>query len=165
MEVGSGMLFPVSVVDGLVHQLGGMKLALQCKLIKSFGGCPTGTAVSTTHCDEALKVMYDEIIHTAPPFFKHDEKPFEALRDCYVAAFELSFQNSNKVACPLIGAGARGFSVDDALDIAVSESLFWKKAGGKEDNTGRRLMFGIPDIKTAEKFVRMMEKSEQTNQL
>lgn len=166
MDVGSGMLFPVSVVDGLVHQLGGIKLKLQCKLISSIRGCPTGTAVSTSHADEALQKHYDYIIHTAPPFYDHDENPIDMLKRCYAASFDLAFQKSNvtKVACPLIGAGARGFPTEDSIDIAASESLKWIKEE-KEDGITiaskkkQCIMFGIPDVKTAEKMVEAIERS------
>ena len=43
------MLYPVSVIDGLVHQLGGPKLTFECKMINLLkGGCKVGNAVETT---------------------------------------------------------------------------------------------------------------------
>lgn len=162
MEVGSGMLYPASVIDGLVHQLGGMKLALECKLIGSFAGCPTGTAVSTSHADEALKMSYDQIVHTAPPFYKQDEHSIEMLNKCYVAAFDVAFEKAAKVACPLIGAGARGFPVKDALNVAVTESLTWKDFEENEVGVEKRLLFGIPDVAVAEEFVEALECAERT---
>jgi O-acetyl-ADP-ribose deacetylase (regulator of RNase III) len=86
MEVGNGMLFPVSVVDGLVHQLGGWQLQAEIKYLQlsaSFFSissssplptpCPIGTAVATTAgtATSPLRQHYDAIIHTAPPFYQH----------------------------------------------------------------------------------------------
>ena len=38
MDLGTGMLFAANVVDGLVHQLGGWKLALWLKLLPKIDG-------------------------------------------------------------------------------------------------------------------------------
>lgn len=161
MEVGSGMLYPVSVVDGLVHRLGGNKLALECKLKKIFfEGCPTGTAVSTSYADEALSKIYEHIIHTAPPFY-NDENSIELLHKCYRAALAIAFEKSNKVACPLIGAGARGFPIQDAITVAVKESLAWM-----ENDDGyrieRALLFGIPDANISRKLIEKIRAEESS---
>lgn len=127
LEVGSGMLFPASVVDGLVHAFGGSTLETECKQKQKEAGdenaCPVGSAVMTTSGD--LHIEYDAVVHTTPPFFSHDESPEEMLASCYRNAFDLAFANHARAAIPLIGAGARGFPEDVAIRIAAEQSVRW----------------------------------------
>lgn len=154
MEVGEGILFPVSVVDGLVHELGGTRLRLECKFLQLFrGGCPTGTATSTS--SGALE-RYDRIVHVSPPFFEQ-ERSEALLGSCYRAALALAFGEGDRVACPLIGAGARGFGLDAAVGVAAREILRWRndEDGGGERN--RTVAFGIPILSTANDVMRAIE--------
>jgi len=168
MDAGAGMLYPASVVDGLVHQLGGLKLSLQCKIIKALkGGCPTGTSVVTTHGDEMLTQIYEQIVHTSPPFYNHtnacdDEGADNLLRSCYQSAFNLAFddnlrrENTRQVASPLLGAGARGFPIEVAIEIAASESMRWRDT--KDNVRGEKvLMFGLLELKTSEELILALE--------
>lgn len=166
MEVGEGMLYPVSVIDGLVHQLGGPKLALECKMISLMKeGCPIGKAVETTSGSEELRSRFERIIHVTPPFFKHHENgdPVQALQQCYRSALALAFSNHRRneytVACPLIGAGARGFPYDIAIAVATSEARKWLREGMTEYPS--HLYFGIPDIHIAEHFVKMYHELDK----
>jgi O-acetyl-ADP-ribose deacetylase (regulator of RNase III) len=156
MEVGSGMLYPVSVIDGLVHQLGGTKLAFECKFIQTLkGGCPTGQAVATTHGSDNLTRVYPRIIHTSPPFY-NDVDSLQSLKRCYNSSFTLafSFEDVQKVACPLIGAGARGFPYKDAIAIASSQVLEWQKHERDETKQYEQtIAFGIPDVTIATQLV------------
>mmetsp|Transcript_4482 Transcript_4482/g.6571 ORF Transcript_4482/g.6571 Transcript_4482/m.6571 type:complete len:273 (+) Transcript_4482:107-925(+) len=166
MEVGNGMLYPVSVVDGLVHQLGGAKLAFECKMIQIFkGGCPVGTAVETSPGGEELGKLYDLIIHCTPPFFRYHDNPVGALRQCYKSSFDAAFMNNRKqgeecrAAFPLIGAGARGFPIDIATNVAADECFDWLKDGNrsKGENCEKAVVaFGIPDPEIAKLLVKEM---------
>ena len=150
------MLYPVSVIDGLVHQLGGPKLMLECKMINLFkGGCPVGTAVETSPGSEELQRYYDRIIHCTPPFYKYyeDGNPTEALHRCYRSAFDVAFSRVDqvgkcRVAFPLLGAGARGFPHDVAVDVAAEASWKWLRhvADNNAETSYEYLVaFGIPD--------------------
>mmetsp|Transcript_34862 Transcript_34862/g.52012 ORF Transcript_34862/g.52012 Transcript_34862/m.52012 type:complete len:234 (-) Transcript_34862:40-741(-) len=169
------MLFPASVIDGLVHQLGGTKLQYECQFHRYIKGedkaCPIGQAVVTSTYSK-LQKEYDAIIHTTPPFFLHDgrkEDVVDGLRMCYRHSFEVAFSHGSQVrvsgnenenskglfgfslfsyfsaltekyikkgtqneddliiaAVPLLGAGARGFPLDIAIDIAASEAVRWR---------------------------------------
>lgn len=161
MDAGTGILYPASVVDGLVHQLGGWKLSLQCKIITALkGGCPTGTSVVTTYGDEMLTQRYEQIIHTSPPFY-NDEGADNSLRSSYQSAFKLAFDNNRRrtknVAClPLLGAGARGFPMEVAIEIAASESMRWRDV--KDGEHGEKvLMFGLLELNTSEELILAME--------
>ena len=137
MEVGHGMLFPASVVDGLVHNLGGMYLDMELKwhrMMSTSGGdpCPTGTAVRTTAGKDRLSESYDSVIHTAPPFYNYPEQPndnpTQQLYQCYqnsLNQLEPHDDESLRVATPILGAGCRGFSLDLASAIASQTTREW----------------------------------------
>ena len=183
------MLYPVSVIDGLVHTLGGKTLALECKMIHMFkGGCPIGSAVESSPGSSELEQYYNRIIHTTPPFYKfryneegenqcstgagngagdsnsNSDDQVEILHQCYKSAFEASFlyngiprREECRVACPIIGAGARGFPYDVAINVAAFESWNWLCTHtDNHDNKGRNipavLSFGIPDPDIANKL-------------
>jgi O-acetyl-ADP-ribose deacetylase (regulator of RNase III) len=158
MEVGSGMLFPVSVVDGLVHQLGGWSLQAELSL-KRFGSkepCPVGRACRTSAGQGALRDEYDAIVHTTPPFYKYDGEPKEKLRECYKSALHSAFENQDKdwsVAIPLLGAGARGFPVDVAIDIAAGAAVEWCQTEQDESAStcfAQTIAFGLLEDENAQ---------------
>lgn len=175
------MLYPVSVVDGLVHQLGGSKLALECKLkYYMYGGCPVGTSIETSPGNEKLRQCYDRIIHSTPPFYKYNDgkDPKVSLQECYRSAFDLGFRNDAvgggyddndvfdekidalKIACPLLGAGARGFPIDVAIDVAVNESWKWLRREEGEMPYNQIVAFGIPDKDIASLLVKEFSAME-----
>mmetsp|Transcript_10288 Transcript_10288/g.14539 ORF Transcript_10288/g.14539 Transcript_10288/m.14539 type:complete len:270 (+) Transcript_10288:104-913(+) len=164
MEVGSGMLFAANVVDGLIHQLGGWKLTFHIKMLPYMNGtekCPVGLAVATPPGGADLSQEYDNIVHTVPPFYDHHPEPRSYLGKCYKESLKLAEKNivtddRLRVACPLLGAGARGFPLEIALDVAAQECIQWKK-NSKKNVT---LAFGIPEISTAEKLVAAIESYE-----
>jgi len=151
MEVGTGMLFPVSVVDGLVHQRGGWQLQaeLQWKRLTCADQeqlCPIGTAVTTTAAG-ALSEQYDSIIHTTPPFYQHhhhdddvhdhDHPETHLLARCYESALSQALYPSGAklhhhqqpkhhiLATPLLGAGCRGFPIASACSVAAEAVVPW----------------------------------------
>ncbi len=107
MEVKDGMLFPFNVVDGLVHELGGWKLAWHCYMMKDHenGGekgvkCPIGHAVITPPGGKDLEKSYDAIVHTVPPFYEYPEGEFDAdpselLANCYRKALLLCMSSES----------------------------------------------------------------------
>ena len=161
MDVGDGMLYPVSVIDGIVHQVGGTKLAMECKYIATFhGGCPVGQAVKTVHGSAELKKSFDIIIHTSPPFFKYHNDSIEMLRQCYKSSILHAFSESvtRKVAIPLIGAGCRGFPLATALNVAASESTLWKDSESSCTKDPCTIAFGLPDGDTCYHLLDLLQK-------
>ena len=149
MQVQRGMIFPLNVVDGLVHQLGGWKLAWHCYRLPAFCGnnnrkekCPVTQAVWTPPGGNELQNEYDTIVHTVPPFYEHHHHGADAgtaevalqqtyrnaLKMCQSCANKLgdSGNNNGRFALPLLGAGGRGFPIETAIDIAASESIRWR---------------------------------------
>jgi O-acetyl-ADP-ribose deacetylase (regulator of RNase III) len=166
MEVGNGMLYPISVVDGFVHQLGGWKLEAECawkRMTASGEACPIGTAVQTSAGGDRLSEEYDSIIHTTPPFFLHDKDPETKLRSCYESALGIAFRRSDgplRVALPLLGSGARGFPRDVAINVASKACLDW--CSSVDENAGERkgeqvVVFGLLESELAEKFAERIE--------
>eukprot|EP00977_Amphora_coffeiformis_P018251 scaffold6345_cov155-Amphora_coffeaeformis.AAC.3 len=147
MEVGHGMLFPVSVVDGLVHNFGGMYLDMELKwyrMMKRSGRepCPTGTAVRTTAGKDRLNEAYDSVLHTAPPFYRRPEHPnddpTQQLYQCYRNALNLLESHDERVATPILGAGCRGFPMDVASTIASQAIRDWCR-----DNQDRNVTIAL----------------------
>ncbi len=167
MDAGDQMLYPAQVVDGLVHQLGGTKLRYECKMIRAiYGGCPIGSAVSTSHGDAKLRREYDRIVHTPPPFYKNndgDNDPVEGLRHCYRAALGMAYSldGVERVACPIIGAGARGFPLEIAINVAASEISMWgsQQSGGGDAN--ETVAFGIQELSIAEELEKRIKQDKE----
>ena len=181
MDVGEGMMFSAAVVDGLVHQLGGVRLAAECKLkgLMRGGGvtCPEGTSIVTSPGGSELRAEYDHIVHTVPPFFKHPPKEdcdvVEMLRSCYRSSLDLAFDTfeygsveEQRVAAPLLGAGCRGFPVDIAIKVAAEESVKWMHQPLDEcdisSEAGQKVVaFGLLEDDTALKLIDAIEKSSR----
>ncbi len=170
MEVGDGMLFSANVIDGLVHQLGGFQLAINCKFLPTIGSegekCPVGHAVSTSPGASELSQHYDTIVHTTPPFYKHHTNPQYFLSECYQRSIQESFQSTHKpsaidksikVAIPLLGAGCRAFPLEIAIHIAAKESLRWLHHEANE--SPKILAFGIPEMSVAEALIDTLQKN------
>lgn len=185
MDVGEGMMFSAAVVDGLVHQFGGLRLAAECKLkgLLRGGGtaaCPEGTSVVTSSGGPKLRAEYDYIVHTVPPFFKHPPKEdcdvVEMLRNCYRFSFDLAFgtfdgiAGDQRVAVPLLGAGCRGFPTDIAIKVAAEESAKWMDMSldnGSEETSSNTstgsgqqvIAFGLLEEDIALKLIGVIEES------
>lgn len=145
MDVGNGMLFPVSVVDGLVHLHGGWKLQAECKWASVKRGgepCPVGTAIQTSAGNSILAEHYDTVVHTTPPFYKYHEEPERLLGRCYQSALEIAFSQTprsengaRRVAVPLLGAGARGFPWEVAVQVAAQNVWRWCNSRQQSSNS------------------------------
>jgi len=181
MEVGGGMMFSAAVVDGMVHQLGGMRLRAECKLKSALAmgndACPVGTSVVTSPGGPELRAEYDSIVHTVPPFYAHHPSGNvdELLRSCYRTSFELAFgtgiANNQRVAVPLLGAGCRGFPLDTAIQIAAEESVRWLDTTAvssvdvnDEQEEEEVVAFGLLEDTVASKLVTTIEESSVSKQ-
>ncbi|CAB9508652.1 Deacetylates O-acetyl-ADP ribose. Down-regulates ribonuclease 3 (RNase III) activity. Acts by interacting directly with the region of the ribonuclease [Seminavis robusta] len=165
MEVGDGMLFAANVVDGMVHQLGGWRLAVECRLLPIVGSnpdtneeerCPVGQAIVTGPGGADLQKHFDYVVHTVPPFYRHHPEPEQHLMQCYRNSLRLAFERASKVACPLLGAGARGFPLDLALEIAGQASLEWRDHSS-DHKEKQSLSFAIPDPEIADQLCKAIE--------
>lgn len=159
MEVGTGMLYPVSVVDGLVHQWGGWRLEMECRLreltARNGEACPVGSAVLTSAGYGKLSNEYDEIVHTTPPFYSFHDEPHYNLKLCYQRAMVRAFRSHRRVATPLLGAGARGFPESVAIEIAAETTQEWCQ---EESDTGQCIVFGLLETQHADDLINQLEK-------
>ena len=180
MEVGEGMLFASNVVDGLVHQLGGWQLGLECKWLpvlqdnENEGGerCPVGHAVATGPGNSALQEHFDTIVHTVPPFYHHHpgNDPEHYLLEAYRNSLSVAFgqgRDEIRVACPLLGAGGRGFPLDVAIRVAGQASRCWLDQDVGDDSIGEHqqytLAFGIPDMEIAEQLLEVVQETMESD--
>lgn len=149
MDVSQGLLSGEAVLDGLVHQRGGWRLRLECWKRRWFRKepCPVGEAVATTGGD----LGYSRVIHTTPPFYRDDDA-VPMLRQCYRSALRLV--NEERVACPLIEAGCRGFPEGFALDTAAIAAKEWLTSSAEGAQT---LAFGFLSEELGSSFVTRME--------
>lgn len=160
MSIGEQMLFPVSVVDGLVHLHGGWKLQTECSWKRTWRAhkeaCPVGSAVATTGGDLA----YNTVIHTTPPFYNQVKEPEVLLASCYRAALEMATKEGHmRIASPLLGAGARGFPVVEAIDVAADISRKWMENDADYSSKAGpcTLVFGLIEEEIAEKLIEALQ--------
>ena len=92
MEIGSHMMYPDQVVDGIVHRLGGRELARKCAQIIAHlhtDRLQLGMSV-VTGCNgiQDLENIYDFIIHTTPPFYHREnhDSCLDLLKQCYTSS-------------------------------------------------------------------------------
>lgn len=105
------------VCGALFAAAGAADMQAACDVI---GGCPTGSAVSTS----AFALDATWVIHAVGPIWRGGlSGEREALRSCYRSVFaEAERLGARSVAYPLISAGIYGFPVDEALAIAREET-------------------------------------------
>ena len=138
--------------------------------------CPVGTAFRTSAGREKLKDAFDTVIHTTPPFYKYDDDPERKLMQCYTSALRLAFHDddvsygqnnapsSRRVAVPLLGSGARGFTSTAAIDVASVACIQWlmdegedyQDAGSNEASAAttieQTIAFGLLESKLADQL-------------
>jgi O-acetyl-ADP-ribose deacetylase (regulator of RNase III) len=185
MDVGKGMMFSANVVDGMVHQLGGQPLAQECQGKM----CPEGQAIVTSvDGGSELAKQYPYILHTVPPFYNLTDNGL--LASCYtnaldqvqiIAASSSSSSSSKemittadssssiRVACPLLGAGCRGFPVEEAIEVAAKSLVEWMMEPNDIDDDDNEeettttippisLAFAIPSGEIREQLIEGIER-------
>ncbi|CAJ1950347.1 unnamed protein product [Cylindrotheca closterium] len=167
MDVGKGMMFAANTVDGMIHLAGGKELAANLKL--QLGGkerIVEGQAVWTNGVGD-----YKHLIHTVPPFFDNsddDHSENRLLQNCYqtslsLATDRLPSETDIRIASPLLGAGCRGFPLEEAvfhcaealsdLNMTISTAV----DGGTNAIKGLTLAFGVPSQDIREEMIKAFE--------
>jgi O-acetyl-ADP-ribose deacetylase (regulator of RNase III) len=105
-------------VDGAIHRAAGPELLAECRLLH---GCPTGQARLT----RGYRLPAKFVIHTVGPVWHGGTsgEP-ELLASCYRSCFALSREHGLRtLAFPAISCGVYGYPVDEAVEIAVRETV------------------------------------------
>jgi len=105
-------------VDGAIHRAGGPAIMRELDGIRTkAGGCPTGSAVSTT----AGSLPAQFVFHAVGPIY-HDGQHGEAgqLASCYAKCLDLAEQHGARtISFPAISTGIYGYPLEEAASIAL----------------------------------------------
>jgi O-acetyl-ADP-ribose deacetylase (regulator of RNase III) len=87
------------------------------------------------------------------------------LSKCYKSSLDLAFSGHTRgirVASPLLGAGARGFPTDVAMQIAVESCIEWhhEQNNPKSNVNEDAVVFGLLEANDAEDLAEMFEKEK-----
>jgi O-acetyl-ADP-ribose deacetylase (regulator of RNase III) len=105
-------------VDGAIHRAAGAELMKECRTL---GGCPTGQAKLTN--GYLLPARF--VIHTVGPVWSGgSQTEAQLLASCYRNCFAIARGKSlHTLAFPAISCGIYGYPIDQAVEIAVRETL------------------------------------------
>lgn len=102
-------------VDGAIHRAGGRAILDDC-IARFPDGLRTGEAGWTT----AGQLQARWVIHAVGPNYEAGEKDRSLLESCYRRSLAIADElGARSVALPLISAGAFGWPLDDAIDVAL----------------------------------------------
>jgi O-acetyl-ADP-ribose deacetylase (regulator of RNase III) len=105
-------------VDGAIHRAAGPELLAECRTL---GGCPTGQARLT----RGYRLPAKHVIHTVGPVWNGGGRGEpDLLASCYRSCFRIAReQRLRTLAFPAISCGVYRFPVDQAVEIALRETL------------------------------------------
>lgn len=115
-------------VDGAIHRAGGPAIMQECRQIK--GGCPTGSAVSTT----AGNLNAQRVIHAVGPVWQGGrKKEADLLGSAYSAALAIAEEEKlTSLAFPSISTGVYGYPIEQACAVALAAVLAHLRWEGDE---------------------------------
>ncbi|KAG8470082.1 hypothetical protein KFE25_008503 [Diacronema lutheri] len=180
---GNGIIYPEQCVDGQVTEAGGLELRRILSALPMHGSppvrCAWGSAVRTI-APGVLRQNFRELLHACPPPFACSSSPPLAaaepralLLGCYLRAFDLAWRTDSRgglpalatVAASLLGAGARGFSLNRAADVLADAVGSWRppRCEGAEGAAARVLCVGVQDEEVAEAVGSWLDRRARRN--
>ena len=136
-------------VDGAIHRAAGPELLEECR---DLGGCDTGDAKIT----KGYNLPAQWVIHTVGPIWADgDQGEPELLARCYQRCFAIASQHQLKtIAFPAISAGAYGFPMGLAAEIAVKETASYLE----EDASIEQVVFVCFNDRAYESYAAQLRK-------
>ncbi len=137
-------------VDGAIHRAAGPELLEECRTI---GGCPTGEARIT----RGYRLPAKYVIHTVGPVWRGGTRgEAELLASCYRNSLRLAVEHGvRSIAFPAISCGAYGYPVEQAAEIAVSETARFVTA----DASIERVIFTCFGTDISDAYERALDRS------
>lgn len=114
VNAANAQLMPGGGVAGALHRAAGPGLADECRPLAPIS--PGECVITGGH-----RLPNPFVIHCLGPVYGRDEPAAELLAACYHGALDLAeSQGLGAVAFPAISAGAFGYPVDAAADVALA---------------------------------------------
>ena len=109
-------------VDGAIHAAAGPSLRIELDdIIKRQGGCPTGSAVSTSAGSLPAKYVFHAV---GPVYGDGDSDEADLLRSAYRSSLQLAEEKGVQyISFPSISTGVYGYPLDEAAPIALAEVI------------------------------------------
>ncbi len=158
------MMYPAQCVDGIVHRESGPRLLSWLRAHKGGRKLQAGEAVMSPPF--RLTGKFDAIIHAVPPFYylskgwengggEEGRKMWEReLGLCYSTALARSKEyaiekqvDSAHVITPILGSGARGGALDEAMMVAVNSLGEWLVGRGGDSTLPVTVTVCLPSHK------------------
>lgn len=141
-------------VDGAIHSAAGPVLRIELdQIIKSQGGCPTGSAVATTAGNLPAKFVF----HAVGPVYKNGQsgEP-EQLASAYQTCLKLAEENGVEyISFPSISTGIYGYPVEEAASIALEEVITHLQ---RLESTVQKAVFVLFDDRTLQAYSRALRE-------
>jgi O-acetyl-ADP-ribose deacetylase len=135
-------------VDGAIHRTAGPELLAECKTL---GGCSTGSAKIT----RGYKLPALQVIHAVGPVYRDGNSGEPALlAGCYRTALTLAVENAcRSIAFPAISCGVYGYPMEEAAQIALTETITFLMGHGQIE----RVIFVLFDERGLKTYQRIYE--------
>lgn len=132
-------------VDGAIHRRGGPAILAACRQLRQTtypDGLAPGQAVQTTAGD----LLARWVIHTVGPVYGRGDPA--TLSSCYRQCLRVAAElGAASLAFPLISAGAYGWPLDEAINIALAEI-----GAAENSGTARLVLFDAGTLARAEQL-------------